>query len=587
MRGSKGNVKWHDLRSFEDGSVLETDLCIVGSGPAGLSIAKEFAGTGIEVWVVESGGRTEDPELQTLYEIESVGAPRVMQQDIIRYRIWGGTSHIWSGRCAPFDETDFEARDWVPYSGWRLTRQELDPYLTRAGDNLGLGPQCYTEALWQQLKVDRPTPLLDSDRLEPAFWQSSKSLHNPKIPARFGQSFLPDAPNLNGLLHANVTHIDTNATGREVEAIEVTTLEGKRAWIKAKVTVLCCGGVENARLLLASNRILPNGVGNPYDTVGRFLMDHPGCVIGEFDPRRSGKVQDRFGQYWLDNDRGRHVYLHGVKLSPKIQAKEGLLNCAAFLEEYAAPDDPWVAIRQVRSALKNRGTATEDSVAQAMFWRKDANDPAARSIYQDGLAVAAQPHRVGQGLYRRLVQHRPPIAKASAVQLYCLVEQRPDPNSRITLSDKTDRLGMPLSKIDWRISQQEKQTVRRMGQLVQQEFQRMGLPQPTLAHWLDNLKADFPFTDRAHPVGTTRMCVNPKEGVVDDNCKVHDVEGLYLAGSSVFPTTGHANPTLMIVALSIRLADWLKTREFRTSTAALTIASKETLPLNSAEMAKP
>lgn len=560
-------MKWHDLRSFDDGVTIETDLCIVGSGPAGLSIAKEFAGTGIQVWVVESGGRDEDSELQTLYEIESVGAPRVMQQDIIRYRIFGGTSHIWSGRCAPFDETDFAPRDWVPYSGWSLTRQDLDPYLARAGENLGLGPHCYTEDLWQQFQVDRPLPLLDSCLLEPAFWQSSKSLHNSKLPARFGQAFLPDAPNLNVLLHANVTHIDTHETGRKVEAIEVTTLEGRQAWVKAKAIVLCCGGIENARLLLASNRILPSGVGNEHDTVGRYLMDHPGCVIGEFNPRRSGKVQDRFGQYWLDNERGRHVYLHGMKLSPELQAKEGLLNCAAFLEEYKAADDPWTAIRRVRTALKDRGTASEDSVAQAMFWRKDASDSAQRSIYADIAAVAAQPHRVGQGLYRRLKKHRPPIAKASAVQLYCLVEQRPDPNSRVTLSDKKDRLGMPISRTDWRISRQEKQTVQRMGRLVQQEFQRMGLPQPQLADWLNDLDNDFPFTDRAHPIGTTRMSVNPREGVVNDRGQVHDVEGLYIAGSSVFPTAGHANPTLMIVALAIRLADHLKAIEFRAPTA--------------------
>lgn len=555
-------MKWHDLRSFDEGTVIETDLCLVGSGPAGLSIAKEFAGTGVEVWVVESGRQGEDPELQSLYQIENVGAPRVMQQEILRYRIFGGTSYLWSGRCAPFEAIDFAPRDWVPYSGWSLTRQELDPYLERAGEYLGLGPHCYTEELWQQFQVARPLPPLDSGFLQSAFWQGSKSGHNPKIPARFGHSFLPNAPNLNVLLHANLTHIDTNAIGTKVEAIELTTIECKRAWIRAKVTVLCCGGIENARLLLASNRILPQGVGNGHDLVGRFLMDHPGGVMGEFDPQRSSQVQDRFGQYWLDDDRGRHVYSHGLKLSPEIQAKEGLLNCAAFLEEYAAPNDPWRALLRIAISLKKQSAASEEAVAQAMFWRNDAIDSGTRSIYQNGWAVATQLHRIGQGFYRRLVQHRPPIARASAIQLYCLVEQRPDPDSRITLSDQRDRLGMPLSRIDWRISAQETETVRRMGQLVRQEFQRLGLPQPVLEDWLNDREADCPFSDRAHPSGTTRMASNPREGVVDSHCQVHGVEGLYIAGSSVFPTSGYANPTLMIVALSIRLADRLKADEF-------------------------
>ncbi|WP_088894154.1 FAD-dependent oxidoreductase [Leptolyngbya ohadii] len=554
-------MKWHDLRSFEDGAVVETDLCIVGSGFAGLSIAKEFAETGIEVWIIESSGRAEDAEAQTLNEIESVGAPRVMQQDLMRYRIFGGTSHIWSGQCAPFDEIDFAFRPWVPYSGWMFSRQELDPYLERAGENLGLGPHCYTEALWKRLGTDRPTPTVDPRYLESAFWQASKSHHNAKLPARLGRNFLSDAPNLNILLHANVTHLDTNATGKKLEAIEVTTLEGKRAWVKAKATVLCCGGIENARLLLASNRILPNGVGNSHDTVGRFLMDHPGCAIGHFDPRRSAKVQDRFGQYWLDDERGRHVYKHGLKLSPHVQAEEGLLNCAASLDEYPAADDPWTVMRHLRTRLQNRH-APEDVVARAMFWRDSGEEIKEKSLYQDGLAVVSQSHRIVHGLYRRFVKHRPPILKSRKIHLYCLVEQSPDPNSRVTLAVQKDRLGMPLSRIDWRIGAQEKQTVRRMGQLVKQELRRLRLPELILEDWLID-GADYPFTDRAHPMGTTRMASNPREGVVDLQCRVHGMEGLYIAGSSVFPTAGHANPTLMVTAMAIRLADWLKVSEFR------------------------
>lgn len=421
-RSGDTQVKFNDLRRLEDDLVIETDLCIVGSGPAGLSIAKEFAGTGTEVWVVESGGLSDEPDTQALYEIESVGVPRIMNQDIIRYRILGGTSHIWTGRCAPFDDIDFQQRSWVPYSGWPIAPDSLENYLVRAGENLRIGPNCYDETLWEQFKVERPKSSLNEKLVRPQFWQYSKEPNDASEPARFGRH-TPDASNIHILLHANVTHINTNETGNRIESLEVSTLQHKRAQIKAKAIVLCCGGVENARLLLASNRTVPYGVGNQNDTVGRFLMDHPGCVMGTFDPKQSAPVQDRFGQYWLDDAEGRHTYLQGIALSPEIQEQEQLLNCAAFLEEKVASDDPAVALRRLKTALKNKKLT--------------------KQAYEDAIALLAQPATTAQGIYRRVAKHRPPITKTSGIDLFCLVEQRPDPESRVTLSDRQDALGMP------------------------------------------------------------------------------------------------------------------------------------------------
>src|SRR3982074_2560463 len=125
-------MKVFDLNQVEDNSLMESDLCIVGSGPAGLSIANEFAQTRIDVLVLESGGLEDEADTQTLYDIESVGAPRSIIQDELRRRILGGTSHIWTGRCAPFADIDFEERSWVAHSGWPLTRKQLEPYIERA-----------------------------------------------------------------------------------------------------------------------------------------------------------------------------------------------------------------------------------------------------------------------------------------------------------------------------------------------------------------------------------------------------------------------------------------------------------------------
>jgi choline dehydrogenase-like flavoprotein len=550
-------LKFSDLRDVTTNSLIETDLCIIGSGPAGLSIAKEFIGTNIQVLIVESGGLEEEPETQALYDIENVGAPRQMQQDLVRNRIVGGTSHTWTGRCTQFDAIDFQQRDWVPYSGWAIEQDSLDSYLDRARANLGLGSNCYDESLWERFKVSPPRNPVNPSLLKSQFWQFSKASHVNREPMRFKQYLLPNgelsnASNISVLLHANVTHLNTNQQGTKLESVEVTTLnkretEKKQAFIKAKTVVLCCGAIENARLLLASNRIVPNGVGNQNDQVGRFLMDHPGTVVGVFDPKRSYKVEDRFGLYSLKNEEGRSVYLHGLALSPELQVKEQLLNSAVFLMSAPTESDPWEAIKRLKNLLK-QGKST-------------------KPVYQDLLAVLTQPGAVLQGLYRQLVKRRTPIIKSAFLFLYCLIEQLPDPESRITLSEQKDALGMPLSKLNWKISQKELQTAKRIGECVTQEFQRLGLPQPKLSEWLyaeENGQSDWQanFTDRAHPTGTTRMTVDPKEGVVDVNCQVHGVSGLFVAGSSVFPTTGHANPTLMIVALSIRLADWLKANTF-------------------------
>jgi choline dehydrogenase-like flavoprotein len=535
-----------DLNRLSPDSLVDTDLCIVGSGPAGVSIATEFAGSKTNVLVLESGGLAEEVDTQSLYEIDSVGAPRTLKQESLRRRILGGSSHIWTGRCAPFNEVDFEERPWIPYSGWPLTRRSLEPYIERAGITLGLGPNCYDETLWQRFKVIRPSPELDRQYLEPTFWQFSRNSFNPKEPARFGQNLVRlSAANLRLLLHANVTHINTNADGTCFESVEVRSLQGKHARVRAKALALCCGGIENARLLLISNRTNPRGIGNRYDLVGRFLMDHITCVMGKFDSTDAAEVRDRFGQYWLDNGNGRSVYLHGLALSRETQRKEQLLNGHAYIEEYdIVDDDPWSALRNLRSTLG---------------WRI-----ATKQTCRDARVLLTHLGEFCRGLYRRQVKHRPQLTRVKRVELQCILEQMPDPESRVVLSrNKRDALGMPLSEINWKMNERERLTAWRMNQLICLEFQRLKLPIPRRTPWLDE-ETDWMshFVERAHPSGSTRMSLDEKQGVVDPNCQIHGVEGLFVAGSSVFPTSGAANPTLMIVTMALRLADWLKSKYF-------------------------
>lgn len=516
-----------DLRKIDTGRVISTDLCIVGSGPAGLTVAGEFANTKVRVLVLESGGLQEEASTDSLNEIESVGAPRELAGIVaVRNRVFGGTSQSWAGRCTPLDDIDFKVRPWVPHSGWPFARSELAPYFDRTAPYLGIAPQGYDGMLWH-----RPgEPELDTSLVRPYFWQHSQDATSPSKPMRFGPRFARmTAPNIQVLHHATVRRINLSEAGTRQESILVGCLEGKTATVRPKVLVLCAGGIETVRLLLCSNNIMPTGVGNAHDLVGRFFMDHPRCDVGEFDIHSAARILDRLGR--------RPSYIHGVALGTAAQEKMELLNCAAWLDCRMAKDDPLTAAKRL---LTGHG----------------------RRLVPDALNVVSHPGMILRGLRDRTrgaaVTH-----KYSQLPFRCDVEQQPDPESRIRLANRADALGMNLPQIDWRISDREKASIATLGKLIVEQFSRIGFPVPRLADWITSGRHDeAKFIDTGHPTGGTRMAEDSHEGVVDANSQIHGVEGVFIAGSSVFPTGGHANPTQTIVALSIRLAERLKSQIF-------------------------
>jgi choline dehydrogenase-like flavoprotein len=540
-------MKFFDLSCLEDYSPIETDLCIVGTGPAGLTIASEFANADIRVLLVESGGFEDEADTQALYEVESTGDPRTLDQDFIRRRIFGGSSHVWSGRCAPFDPWDFEKRAWVPYSGWPISGSELKPYLQRASSYLGLASYDYDESLWERFKVYPPCPPSDYKSFRPMFWQFSRSPHDVGRPTHFGRDRLnSNASNLHVILHANLTQINVSADGSRFESVDLSTLDGRHVRVNSTILALCCGGVENARLLLASNRVLHQGVGNQNDLVGRFLMDHIDCPIASYDPIGAREMCSRFGHYWIDDLDGRHVYEHGLALTRTIQEHDQLLNCHAFvLGLTPVPDDPWPAFKRLASTKRPY-----------------------RGMLADSAILLRSAREIGKGLGRRYFKHRPQLERNIRTELHIILEQAPNPDSRITLSrEKRDALGMPISNLHWKVTDLDRRTAARSSQLIFQELERFKLPASELSMVRPGDEPDWIkfCAEKAHPTGTTRIAENAKEGVVDRNCQVHGVTGLFISGSSVFPTAGAVNPTLMIVAMALRLADHLKRTCFKSS----------------------
>lgn len=522
-----------DLRVLAEGHVVHADVCIVGGGPAGLTLARELSDADADVVLLESGGRDFDPWTDALNDIDSVGAERVMDQTLVRNRVLGGTSATWSGRVATFGRLDFEKREWVSGSGWPIARAELVPYFERSLPHLGI-------VIAENSEPPPPDPSgrrrsgVDPRYLSDYVWSYSKDVANRRDFLRLGpRAESDDLAGVRGFLHATVTHIDTTPDGAVVTGLEVAGADGLRRRVEARYTVLCAGGIENARLLLASNRIVRCGVGNRDDVVGRYLADHPRGPVGYFEEADLRAVQERFGSHHI-RVRGQQVTLTvGLTLSPQVQESEKLLNCSMWVSGVPAADDPFASISDLLRMRNPR-----------------------RNLVN----VVRGARLVGAGTRRYLLDHRSPVRRLSAISLQAMVEQEPNRDSRLTLGDRTDAFGLPISRIDWRIGEAEARTVRRAAGLFASEMARLGAPRPRLVDMITDGAVPFMLPDVAHPSGTTRMSADPRTGVVDEQCAVHGVDGLFVAGSSVFPTNGHANPTQMIVAMAVRLADEVKRR---------------------------
>jgi choline dehydrogenase-like flavoprotein len=347
---------------------------------------------------------------------------------------------------------------------------------------------------------------------------------------RFGRHIAKNlASNVTTVMGATAVRLLANDARTKVCGLEFATGDGQKHSIMAGTIVLCAGGIENARILLNSHEPGRSALGNDRDQVGRYLMDHLRGPTALISVPGSAALQRRFGRY---NVRGR-FFRAGLRLSPAVQRDESLLNCAAWLGEVLAPDDPWDAMRRLAAGKPRLPGDVFDIARSAPLMMRGAFD---YFVTRNGLP-----------------------RKLQDITLECMCEQMPDADSRITLSDRLDRYGMPIPKIDWRSHPTEARTMHRMAELVASEFSRLNFPEPVLADWVRD-KAAIPtaFVDVAHPTGTTRMSSDPSNGVVDVDCQVHGVEGLYVSGSSVFPTAGHCNPTQMIVTMAIRLADHVR-----------------------------
>lgn len=527
-----------DASNVESGQRIESDVCVIGAGAAGITIARELRRTGLAVTLLEAGRETATAEDQSFYRGKVIGHDYYPLESS-RLRFFGGTTNHWGGMSIPFDPIDFERRPWVPNSGWPIEAAALDPFLARAHEACEIGPTRYEEEFWAPQRNKPLFPIRGGDIL-PRIAQFSP-------PTRFGPRYREDlerAPEITTLLGANVVEIVPNAEVDRIVELAVSTVEGLRFTVAARAFVLATGAIENARLLLASRSRQKEGLGNAHDVVGRYFMERVNRKSGILLPVDATRIVPFFEQDRIGN-MGINGYLG---TSPAWQRREQVLNSSIHLHvsgslALAETEGGATALRRVRTALSN-GEIPDGlgSDLWQILWDLDELAADAWDRWRGG----SEPEP-------------PPGAGPVVLDIWHDVEPVPNPESRVTLTDSIDPLGMPRIALDWQLSPElEGRTIRSAFALLGADAGRLGIGRARLDigtqgdAWVPEVVGSF------HQMGTTRMSANPKEGVVDADCRVHGLDNLYVAGSSVFTTAGQANPTMCLLQLALRLADHLR-----------------------------
>ncbi|MGO8858685.1 MAG: GMC oxidoreductase [Steroidobacteraceae bacterium] len=544
-----------DAHDLPDGDVLQADLCIVGAGAAGISMALELADTSIEVLVLESGGIKPEKDTQALYAGTVADERLHSPPDTYRQRRFGGTTTIWGGRCMPLDAIDFEQRDFMPNSGWPIDGSALMPFYPKANRLCEAGDFAYSvsEAFEQPMR-----PMIDGFE-SPHF--TTDTLERFSCPTNFGARYgrrLHAAPNIRVLLHGNVTRVQLDAGGERVASLAVRTLAGKTLTATAKQFVLAAGGLEVARLLLASRDVQTNGVGNGRDVVGRYYMCHLAGTIGTLNIRRP------LGAVWNGYDvSDEGIYCRRrIALTPATQRQRHIGNFIARLHH------PRITDPDHRNAILSLLFLAKFVIPYEYGKRLHGGERASLGMWlQHARNVMVGPFDAAGFAWhmlkdRRLAERKFPSIiikpKANLFSLDFHAEQQPTPESRVELITEVDALGTPRLRVDWRYTAVDVETVSRAIALLAEDIERSGIG--TFAY--DPAAVEFEMTRYGayggHHIGTARMGRDPGSSVVNADCRVHGISNLSIASAAVFPTSGQANPTLTVVALALRLANRLR-----------------------------
>ncbi|MBU1213085.1 MAG: GMC family oxidoreductase [Alphaproteobacteria bacterium] len=516
-----------DLQAPDAPRLIDADICIVGGGAVGLSMAVRLARAGHDVVVLEGGGKSLESASQALHKGASTGR-RFDNIDVGRYRVLGGSTTFWGGQVLPVGAQAMSERPWLEAPGWPIGPCDLEAYHAEAFELLGLGQAENDDAaIWRRLGVD--PQLGDELDLLLTRWVPTRNL------ARHFGADIEGLANLRVIVHANATGLAMDADRRRIAGLTAKTLDGGAATVTARNFVLACGSIEIARLMLH-----PATDGGPLpwhanQWLGRGFADHLNGPVADVKVRDYQAFHGLFDSVFLSGCK----YYPRLRLSPAVQAASNSLDISGeFLFDTAFSqhlDNIKMFIRSLRDGRRPDGLLHLPS------------------------HIASVAAIAGPLAWRYLSARRSYKPRDANVRLAVSCEQWPNPASAIGLSKQVDGLGMRRVEVDWRIDGREISTIALFARRVQDAFEKRGLADVLIEPAVEREDPAFleSLTDCVHQMSTARMGDNRNLGVVDANLRVYGTDNLYVAGQAVFPLAGFANPTFTAIALGLRLSDHL------------------------------
>ena len=523
------------------------DVCVIGSGPVGISLALELERLGRSVLLLESGGHAVEPEAQSLSDAHLVDPTRHDDMSIAVARRLGGTSNLWGGRCLPFDPIDFEARPIIGGALWPIGFDDIAPHLAAATRYACAGAPVFAIDEGGSPGGDFSISTLER-------WSANRRLQIAHRRALEAQG------KIDLRLHATVVALEWN--NERIAAIKAVTKDGRILRIPVRDVVLAMGGLESTRLLLAEQRLAPALFGGPDGPLGRYYMGH---VIGEIaDIVFASEAIDRLFEFYIDAH-GTYVRRRFAPTAP-TQRRHGLMNIAL-----------WPVVPRISDARHGDGFLSSIALALSVrpLGRRFIAEAIRKRHIPDGMARFPHVANILRDLPQTalavpfLLWSRylasvplPGFYKRNRALRYGLSyhsEQAPSPQSRVCLAADADRTGLPRLKIDLRFGEGDAESVLRTHELLATWLERTKLGRIEYREDPDRRRSAVlaQASHGTHQIGTARMARAPGEGVVDRDLRVFDADNLFVASSAVLPTSGQANPTLTVMALAMRLAEKL------------------------------
>jgi len=519
-----------DSSDFKSQQNIEADICIMGGGVAGIVLANELKENFANIVILESGGEEYQQNIQELYA--PAKEPSIYPSPLhSRLRYLGGASNHWSNNTSPLDRIDFEKRDWIENSGWPINYDEVTPFYEKAAVYCQTGTDGYSADYWVH-KLALINPYKNSRFTE--IGMAKASLPPTRFYASHGDK-INNHKNITIYKHANVTDILYSQQTKDIEQVTFNSYTNLEHKVSAKQFIMCFGGIENARMLLHFNQKYENKLGNEFDNVGRYFMDHPTLRAANLYSKDqsfeslSKYEQERFilAFFQLKESALREHETTNLRL-PLDRASEYVLSdgISSFhilkdnLSNFELPNDFGKHVSNFVLDI--------DMVMEAV----------ARKSFDTKIFDSADDF--------------------SGYQIPLMMEQTPHRDNRIKLGNAKDKFGIAKVEIEWELKNEDRTRLWKSLELFAKDTGMLSLGRVRLL----KERSSRMFSDQIgfghHHMGTTRMANSPEQGVVDSDQKVFGTNNFYIAGCSVFPTGGHVPPTLTIVALTLRLAEKLK-----------------------------